>query len=312
MACSIRVKPGNLRSRPSPSVRGGPARRHGNLPRRRCTRRSGGANLLNCNVVCHIPIETNSAAAAQREATMWSKARDLSTSRRVIHSFCGQTTPRWAYSRDMEPSPLSIQSKAPGSGVGKNPSQPLCNFRPCASRRTSHTPRSRTPIAPPIISAGQSVTANIDQNPPARHNHRRATPEEKHTKNALCGFSAGLTMKCEPSHRMVWYSTNHENRHFPTIPEAPQYPPRPHQPQNRIKSRGVVQPAANCRPPPPSPPQHGPKSPQSAIRRKYRFEGQSPVIASSAPEKAGPNDHAAPSTHRQCTRVRHTFDHLTQ
>lgn len=110
MACSIRVKPGNLRSRPSPSVRGGPARRHGNLPRRRCTRRSGGANLLNCNVVCHIPIETNSAAAAQREATMWSKARDLSTSRRVIHSFCGQTTPRWAYSRDMEPSPLSIQS----------------------------------------------------------------------------------------------------------------------------------------------------------------------------------------------------------
>ena len=134
MACSIRVKPGNLRSRPSPSVRGGPARRHGNLPRRRCTRRSGGANLLNCNVVCHIPIETNSAAAAQREATMWSKARDLSTSRRVIHSFCGQTTPRWAYSRDMEPSPLSIQSKAPGSGVGKNPSQPLCNLRPCASR----------------------------------------------------------------------------------------------------------------------------------------------------------------------------------
>ncbi len=73
MACSIRVKPGNLRSRPSPSVRGGPARRHGNLPRRRCTRRSGGANLLNCNVVCHIPIETNSAAAAQREATMWSR-----------------------------------------------------------------------------------------------------------------------------------------------------------------------------------------------------------------------------------------------
>lgn len=243
---------------------------------------------------------------------MWSKARDLSTSRRVIHSFCGQTTPRWAYSRDMEPSPLSIQSKAPGSGVGKNPSQPLCNLRPCASRRTSHTPRSRTPIAPPIISAGQSVTANIDQNPPARHNHRRATPEEKHTKNALCGFSAGLTMKCEPSHRMVWYSTNHENRHFPTIPEAPQYPPRPHQPQNRIKSRGVVQPAANCRPPPPSPPQHGPKSPQSAIRRKNRFEGQSPVIASSAPEKAGPNDHTAPSTHRQYTRVRHTFDHLTQ
>ena len=218
MACIIRVKPGNLRSRPSPSVRGGPARRHGNLPRRCCTRRSGGANLLNCNVVCHIPIETNSAAAAQREATMWSKARDLSTSRRVIHSFCGQTTPRWAYSRDMEPSPLSIQSKAPGSGVGKNPSQPLCNLRPCASRRTSHTPRSRTPIAPPIISAGQSVTANIDQNPPARHNHRRTTPEEKHTKIALCGFSAGLTMKCEPSHRMVWYSTNHENRHFPTIP----------------------------------------------------------------------------------------------
>lgn len=130
-----------------------------------------------------------------------------------------------AYSRDMEPSPLSIQSKAPGSGVGKNPSQPLCNLRPCASRRTSHTPRSRTPIATPIISAGQSVTANIDQNPPARHNHRRATPEEKHTKIALCGFSAGLTMKCEPSHRMVWYSTNHENRHFPTIPEAPQYPP---------------------------------------------------------------------------------------
>lgn len=166
MACSIRVKPGNLRSRPSPSVRGGPARRHGNLPRRRCTRRSGSANLLNCNVVCHIPIETNSAAAAQREATMWSKARDLSTSRRVIHSFCGQTTPRWAYSRDMEPSPLSIQSKAPGSGVGKNPSQPLCNLRPCASRRTSHTPRSRTPIAPPISSAGQSVTANIDQNTP--------------------------------------------------------------------------------------------------------------------------------------------------
>lgn len=174
---------------------------------------------------------------------MWSKARDLSTSRRVIHSSCGQTTPRWAYSRDMEPSPLSIQSKTPGSGVGKNPSQPLCNLRPCASRRTSHTPRSRTPIAPPIISAGQSVTANIDQNPPARHNHRRATPEEKHTKIALCGFSSGLTMKCEPSHRMVWYSTNHENRHFPTIPEAPQYPPRPHQPQNRIKSRGVVQPA---------------------------------------------------------------------
>lgn len=173
-----------------------------------------------------------------------------------------------AYSRDMEPSPLSIQSKAPGSGVGKNPSQPLCNLRPCASRRTSHTPRSRTPIAPPIISAGQSVTANIDQNPPARHNHRRATPEEKHTKIALCGLSAGLTMKCEPSHRMVWYSINHENRHFPTIPEAPQYPPRPHQPQNRIKSRGVVQPAANCRPPPPSPPQHGPKSPQSAIRQK--------------------------------------------
>lgn len=166
MACSIRVKPGNLRSRPSPSVRGGPARRHGNLPRRRCTRRSGGANLLNCNVVCHIPIETNSATAAQREATMWSKARNLSTSRRVIHSFCGQTTPRWAYSRDMELSPLSIQSKAPGSGVGKNPSQPLCNLRPCASRRTSHTPRSRTPIAPPIISAGQSVTANIDQTPP--------------------------------------------------------------------------------------------------------------------------------------------------
>ena len=51
-------------------------------------------------------------------------------------------------------------------------------------------------------------------------------------------------MKCEPSHRMAWYSTNHENRHFPTIPEAPQYPPRPHQPHNRIKSRGVVQPAA--------------------------------------------------------------------
>ena len=24
-------------------------------------------------------------------------------------------------------------------------------------------------------------------------------------------------MKCEPSHRMVWYSTNHENRHFPTM-----------------------------------------------------------------------------------------------
>ena len=117
-----------------------------------------------------------------------------------------------------------------------------------------------------------SVTANIDQNPPARHNHRRATPEEKHTKNALCGFSAGLTMKCEPSHRMVWYSTNHENRHFPTIPEAPQYPPRPHQPHNRIKSRGVVQPAANYRPPP----QHGPKSPQSAIRRKISFRRPKP------------------------------------
>ena len=99
---------------------------------------------------------------------------------------------------------------------------------------------------------------------------------EKHGKNALCGFSAGLTMKCEPSHRMVWYSTNHENRHFPTIPEAPQYPPRPHQPQNRIKSRGVVQPAANCRPPPPSPPQHGPKSPQSAIRRRISFRRPKP------------------------------------
>ena len=24
-------------------------------------------------------------------------------------------------------------------------------------------------------------------------------------------------MKCEPSHRMVWYSINHENRHFPTM-----------------------------------------------------------------------------------------------
>ena len=83
-------------------------------------------------------------------------------------------------------------------------------------------------------------------------------------------------MKCEPSHRMVWYSTNHENRHFPTIPEAPQYPPRPHQPQNRIKSRGVVQPAANCRPPPPSPPQHGPKSPQSAIRRRISFRRPKP------------------------------------
>ena len=159
MACSIRVKPGNLRSRPSPSVRGGPARRHGNLPRRRCTRRSGGANLLNCNVVCHIPIETNSATAAQREATMWSKARDLSTSRRVIHSFCGQTTPRWAYSRDMELSPLSIQSKAPGSGVGKNPSQPLCNLRPCASRRTSHTPRpSRLRSSLPVSRSRQTLT----------------------------------------------------------------------------------------------------------------------------------------------------------
>ena len=66
------------------------------------------------------------------------------------------------------------------------------------------------------------------------------------------------------------------NRHFPTIPEAPQYPPRPHQPQNRIKSRGVVQPAANCRPPPPSPPQHEPKSPQSAIRRKISFRRPKP------------------------------------
>lgn len=162
MACSIRVKPGNLRSRPSPSVRGGPARRHGNLPRRRCTRRSGGANLLNCNVVCHIPIETNSAAAAQRETTMWSKARDLSTSRRVIHSFCGQTTPRWAYSRDMEPSPLSIQSKTPGSGVGKNPSQPLCNLRPCASRRTSipraHERPSRLRSSLPVSRSRQTLT----------------------------------------------------------------------------------------------------------------------------------------------------------
>ena len=237
MACSIRVKPGNLRSRPSPSVRGGPARRHGNLPRRRCTRRSGGANLLNCNVVCHIPIETNSAAAAQRETTMWSKARDLSTLRRVIHSFCGQTTPRWAYSRDMEPSPLSIQSKTPGSGVGRNPSQPLCNLRPCASRRTSHTPRSRTPIAPPIISAGQSVTANIDQNPPARHNHRRATPEEKHTKIALCGFSAGLTMKCEPSHHVVWHNMHRKTAIFQrpeTTPPMPAYHTSPKTTEKRI------------------------------------------------------------------------------
>ena len=172
MACSIRVKPGNLRSRPSPSVRGGPARRHGNLPRRRCTRRSGGANLLNCNVVCHIPIETNSATAAQREATMWSKARDLSTSRRVIHSFCGQTTPRWAYSRDMEPSPLSIQSKAPGSGVGgirANLSAtfarahlaerriPRAHERPSRLRSSLPVSRSRQTLTrthPPVITTG--------------------------------------------------------------------------------------------------------------------------------------------------------------
>ncbi len=162
MACSIRVKPGNLRSRPSPSVRGGPARRHGNLPRRRCTRRSGGANLLNCNVVCHIPIETNSATAAQREATMWSKARDLSTSRRVIHSFCGQTTPRWAYSRDMELSPLSIQSKAPGSGVGRIRANLSATFARAhlAERRIprAHERPSRLRSSLPVSRSRQTLT----------------------------------------------------------------------------------------------------------------------------------------------------------
>ncbi len=136
----------------------------------------------------------------------------------------------------------------------------------------AHERPSRLRSSLPVSRSRQTLTR-----PPARHNHRRATPTRGKThKNALCGFSAGLTMKCEPSHRMVWYSTNHENRHFPTIPEAPQYPPRPHQPQNRIKSRGVVQPAANCRPPPPSPPQHGPKSPQSAIRRRISFRRPKP------------------------------------
>ena len=131
----------------------------------------------------------------------------------------------------------AIQSKAPGSGVGKNPSQPLCNLRPCASRRTSHTPRSRTPIAPPIISAGQSVTANIDQNPPARHNHRRATPEEKHTKIALCGFSAGLTMKCEPSHHVVWHNMHRKTAIFQrpeTTPPMPAYHTSPKTTEKRI------------------------------------------------------------------------------
>ena len=172
MACSIRVKPGNLRSRPSPSVRGGPARRHGNLPRRRCTRRSGGANLLNCNVVCHIPIETNSAAAAQRETTMWSKARDLSTSRRVIHSFCGQTTPRWHIRVIWNRLHLASSRKHPAAESGRIRANlsatfarahlaerriPRAHERPSRLRSSLPVSRSRqtlTRTPPPVITTG--------------------------------------------------------------------------------------------------------------------------------------------------------------
>lgn len=188
---------------------------------------------------------------------MWSKARDLSTSRRVIHSFCGQTTPRWHIRVIWNRLHLASSRKHPAAESGRIRANLSATFARAhlAERRIprAHERPSRLRSSLPVSRSRQTLTRT---HPPVITTgvpHQR-----KNTRRLHCvAFPAGLTMKCEPSHRMVWYSTDHENRHFPTIPEAPQYPPRPHQPQNRIKSRGVVQPAANCRPPPPSPPQHG-------------------------------------------------------
>ena len=146
--------------------------RRGGMGTCRGTRRSGGANLLNCNVVCHIPIETNSAAAAQRETTMWSKARDLSTSRRVIHSFCGQTTPRWHIRVIWNRLHLASSRKHPAAESGRIRANlsatfarahlaerriPRAHERPSRLRSSLPVSRSRQTLTrthPPVITTG--------------------------------------------------------------------------------------------------------------------------------------------------------------
>ena len=73
---------------------------------------------------------------------------------------------------------------------------------------------------------------------PSRQRSRsRTTPAQNHIKIALCGQPVCLTMKCEPSHHVVWYNMHRKTAIFQrpkTTPPMPAYHTSPKTIEKRI------------------------------------------------------------------------------